>query len=752
MIEIKDKTFHILTDNTSYIFSITDAGYPEHIYYGQRLRNPFFSLDAIREKHMSSSRMALSPYRKERDFSLNESMLEFSTEGKGDYKVPSFIIFHGEEGERTINFTYTGYDTKPGFLRMEEGSLPQAICPETECDTLSVYYEDKRAKIKLTQVYTTFNSTDTITRRNIITNLGKGLISIDKIASMQFDIRETGFDIYTLQGAWGRERHLTKEQISGGTYSMESLHLMTSAEMNPGFVLQKGNDTYLFNLVYSGSFRNTVSVNEHGITHVVVGINENQFDWTLMRDDSFESPEAVLSYSPNGLYGIQKLSHRFIEKHIKRGLWKDRLRPLMFSSWGGYKYELSEKKVEEIIKFSKEVGFEGVLIEDGWFAARNNEKSSLGDWFANSMRFPSGLQLLASETHRENLLFGLWIAPEVVSERSNLYKKHPEWVIGRNLEENAINNTAEQLLDLTRKDVQDWIISTVGDLIELEKVDYIRWDCTRYASDFYSNKEINDYGEFMHRYELGLYRILKTITQRYPNLYLEMGSSGGSRFDLGMIAYSASLTSSKIADPIERIKTFEGTSLLYPLSVIGASITPTPDSDTGRIVSNATKFNIDAFGVLEYSVFVDRSYRSQVEEFKRQVAFYITHRAIFQYGDLRIEETGDRTIWSVSSPDKSIVIVLYVQKLFKVNTSAETLKINNINANYNYLFSARAHYQTEIELSTTPQEPESYYVSGQAVKYAGIKLVENISGNGYKFGMRTLGDFSSRLYIFRRVK
>lgn len=753
MIEIrKNKTIHLVTENTSYLFSITDSGYPEHVYYGKRLKNPDLCLSAIREKHLVAPVMSTIANREEKEVSLNDTLLEFSTEGKGDYKTPMVSISYGDEKERTLDLEFIGYAIHKGIKRFSSSLvLPQATGSALDADTLEIVYKDKTRNIKLINYYTTFNKADAIIRRSVIVNESSQDVAVRSLYSAQLDLRTENAECITFQGAWARERKPIRNKITQGSFCVESRSLESSADANPAFFVLNGKDTYLMNLIYSGPHRATFSKTGHGLTHIVWGMNEAMFSWPLGQSEYFESPEAVMIYSADGIEGATDLSHSFIKKFIRRGVWRDRLKPLMFNTWEGSYFNINEDKVIQAASAAKELGIEGVVIDDGWFGARNNDKTSLGDWYANTMKFPSGIASISSEIHRLGLLFGLWIEPEAISEKSNLASKHPDWIIGRNPSKNAIGRN-EMLLDLTREDVQDWMANTIANLIEVAKIDYIKWDMNRSGSDFFSHRNIGDYGTFAHKYIAGLYRVLRTITQRFPNLYIEGCASGGARFDLGILSYCPSIWTSDCSDPIERLAITEGTAMVYPLSVMGVSVSPSPNLHTRRIIDLETRFNTAAFGVLSYSIEAEALEKAQKASYKQQIEFYKNYRLLLQFGIFRVQENGNRTIWTISNNDASTIIALYLQKENKINTSAEKLYIECANENYEYRFFARDHMQSEIEASLYPQEPECYNISGDALKWAGISLAEQYSGNGYREGMRVLGDFSSRLYLIKKVE
>ncbi len=748
MIDIKQNSiFHLATRNTSYVFALMPSGITEHIYYGRRLRDPAFSLSAMREKHLIAPTLSTISDRNEQT-SLDDTLLEISTEGRGDYRTPSIAVSYGEKGERTLSLSLRSYRIARGIVRFRTQSMPQALASEDEAETLEVTYKDDNSDIRVTTYYTVFAAADTITRRTVIANEGSEKITVRALASGTLDFRGTRFSIHSFCGKWAEERKEVITEINSGTYITESRHLASGPSANPGFILEKGRECYALNLIYSSAHRESISVTEKGITHIVWGMNSDMLSWPLAGGEFLESPEATMMYSPAGIDSLSDISHAFIERYVRRGLWKNRMKPLMLSTWEAEHFSINEKKTTLMAQKAKELGFEGIIVDDGWFGARRNEKTSLGDWYANTMKFPSGLTATAGEVHLLGLLFGIWMEPEAISEHSEVGRMHPDWIIGKKPEANAIGRS-EQLLDLTREDVQNWLIGTINKLVEIVKIDYIKWDLSRLYSDPFSHGEIMDYGQFQHRYILGLYNVLDSVTKKNPQLYIE--AAGSTHFDLGILSFASSASSSAATDPISRLKSFEGTLRLYPLSVTEGIITGSPNPMSGRIIDEETRFNTSAFGVLSYSIETDKMERESEERIRSQIEFYKAYRPLLQLGRFRVQESGNRVIWTVANSDASTIIILYFQLMRNLNTSAEKIRILDANEEYDYQFFARDHYQSEVEEALFPQEPECYNISGDSLKWAGISLVEQVSGSGAKDGMRNLPDFSSRLYILKKV-
>ncbi len=738
MITYNSGIFNIETENTSYIFSVENKGIPEHIYYGKKLRNPSSSLPAIREKHL----------RTPESHNLGDTLLEFSTEGCGDSRTPIAALTLPDKGRRTLSLEYTSHEIKEGIARFKTLRLPQGVGTDSEAETVRVTYSDSTGNIEFITYYTSFYKADVITRRTVLVNRTKSPLTLRSLLSSSLDIRGEGVKVTSFSGKAGSGKRMRERVMSQGSFSLES-RTLESGDTDSTLIIESGNDTYLMGLIYSGASRTSVEESPLGITRITTGINPDLFSWTLEGGESFESPEAVLAYSGEGKRKAGNLMKKFIENHIRRGLWKNRMKPVMLDTWDALGYDPEERDVLKMAKAAESLGFEGIIIDDGWFGARKDDTSSLGDWYADTKHFPSGIKDTANEIHYLGLMFGLWFEMESISERSMLYKTHPEWAAGR---KSGKENTF--LLDFTRSDVQEWVIDTLSRIIESYKLDYIRWSVPYARTDFGSNQKDGDPGEFMHRYITGLYHILDTITKTFPNIYIEGASSGGMRFDMGMLSYASSILISENSDPLDKLETVEGTGMIYPLSVMTNMLSSSPDKLSGRTIDEETKFNTSAFGVIAYSINpVELSPAGRIR-LTQEIDFYKAYRPLLQYGTFTLEEDSERrTIWTVSNGDGSAVLVLYYQKRAGINTGSEKLYIECANENYDYSFMARIHMKEEFMNELHPQELECYSATpGDALKRAGIALMENSPGSGYEEGMRTLTDNSSRLYIIKRIE
>ena len=430
-----------------------------------------------------------------------------------------------------------------------------------------------------------------------------------------------------------------------------------------------------------------------------------------------------------------------------RGLWKDRIRPVILSTRDITGLDVTEAKVAEISKAAKALGFEALIIDDGWFGVRREKATSLGDWYVNSMKFPSGLKMVADNIHRDSLLLGLYFDIETVSRISNLYKEKKNWLLQGRDEKNFSSNEDDFLLDYSKEEVQEWAIDTLSLIIETTKLDYLRYDKTRLPSEIYVEKA----GEFPLRYMMGIYNVLNTISRKFPNMIIETSFSGGARFDLGFLSYSSLMRVTENTDPISRLSSIEGARLFYPPFASITTLSSSPDAITRKDVDIETRFNASIFTPFEYSLDIMNLPVYEINALKNQIEFYKQYRQLLQFGTILTEESGNRRIWSVSNPDGSLIIMLYLIKELIPNDAKERLYVQQANENFKYRIYTRTHIQSDAEEMMYPSEIECYEAWGDAIKWAGIALSEKYGGTTEQEDMRKLKDNSSRLYIFRKI-
>ncbi|MBQ5686720.1 MAG: alpha-galactosidase, partial [Ruminococcus sp.] len=537
--------------------------------------------------------------------------------------------------------------------------------------------------------YTVYPACDVITRSAVLLNEGD-TVQVERLMSMQLDIPFGGAAVTSFHGAWGREMNRHTAALPVGKLVLESRTGCSSNRVNPFFMVhspdanEASGSVYGFNLIYSGNHYAAAEVNAYGKTRVVSGIQPEGFRWLLEKDGRFETPEAVMTYSENGFTGQSQNMHRFVRDHIVRGVWRDRPRPVLLNSWEACYFNISEKSLVSMARSAKDLGVELLVMDDGWFGERDNDRCSLGDWTPSVKKLPGGLRSLAEKVIAEGLQFGIWVEPEMVNTDSRLYRKHPDWAMAIPGKRHSEGRT-QRVLDLANPEVQDFLIQKMSEVFSSAPVSYVKWDMNRIFSDVYSPfLPAERQGETAHRYIMGLHRVADTLAKSFPDILFEGCASGGNRFDLGMLCWFPQIWGSDNTDAICRAHIQEGYSYGYPQSCVGAHVSASPNHQTLRRTPLATRFAVAAFGALGYECDVRDLPSPEKQAIREQIALYKKWREVLQFGDYYRITEGNLHRWTCVSPDKSRAVVLLLQELTEANVQAHRLQLRGLDPDKTY--------------------------------------------------------------------
>lgn len=777
MIEYQDGVFRLDTRNTSYWFRISPFGHPEHLHYGPRLKNQ--SPDGLALKRTAMTGSSICYDQSDPNYCLDNMCLEWSGIGRGDYRhSPAELKM--PDGTFTCDFTYRSHRIVAGHIPME--SLPTAYGGKDECMTLELTLADESNDVVLLLLYTVYENTDVITRRAMLENRNKNPLVIRRLMSMMTDMPNRGFKLVTLDGGWIREAHRHSRPLEYGLYINSSTTGASSNRHNPGFLLaerdagEQHGYVYGFNLVYSGNHYGAVELGTYQTVRVMIGINPHCFEWVLEEGERFCTPEAIMTFSSNGFNGTSGNFHDFINNHIVRGEWKNKERPILINNWEAYFFKFTRRKLLRLARQAKRLGIELFVLDDGWFGKRDSDNAGLGDYTVNRRKFPLGLAHFAKRIRSMGMMFGLWFEPEMVNPDSDLYRSHPEYAVKTPGRKPTLGRN-QLVLDLCNPAVRDYIVSSVGRILDETGASYVKWDMNRHISDAWSPVLINQ-GEFFHRYILGLYDVLNRIFGQRPHILLESCSSGGNRFDLGMLCYSPQVWVSDNTDPVERLKIQGGLSYLYPLSAMGAHVSDAPHQQTLRDTPLSTRFNVAAFGCLGYEMDLNFLSPAERKEIKEQVAFYKQHRRIFQFGRFNRFHAlkGNKVHWQCSEPDGSKAIAGFFQAQAEAGEGYDFLPLTGLDPEAGYTLSTRPQglfikrfgrlMKHVFPFTLNPDGlliriinkyrrladcMEKYEGYGDMMS-VGVRLNNQFMGSGYNQQIRMLGDFGSNLYIIERQK
>lgn len=700
------RVFHLQTSKTSYIVHLWREKYLMHVYWGKKIKTPDISNAVVNRVG------GFTPNTDNEDYSLDYMNQEYSTGLGTDYRVPAISVVYAD-GSRNAKLLYEGYKIVSGKPKLE--GLPATYVEhDDEADTLYITLVDKLKGLKVVLMYTAFNELDVITRAVKVINESDDNILLEKVLSASVDFETYDYDFIDFHGGWGKERFMERTPLRHGIQLVDSKRGSSSHQLNPFFMMaskdanEEYGKVYGFNLVYSGNFTGGVEVDCADKSRAWMGLNEYDFSWKLEPGQEFQTPEVVMVYSGNGFGEMSRTYHKLYRTRLVRGKYRDESRPILINNWEATYFDFDEDKIVGLAKVAKELGIELVVLDDGWFGKRNGDNCSLGDWYVNKEKLPNGITGLAKNITGMGLKFGLWVEPEMVSVDSDLYRAHPDWCI--HVPDRIRTEARNQLiLDLSRKEVCDYIVDTIGGILQESEISYIKWDMNRNMSEFGSaGLPADRQKEMPHRYMLGMYDVMERITSAYPDVLFEGCSGGGGRFDPGILHYMPQIWTSDDTDAMERLRIQYGTSMCYPISAMGAHVSAVPNHQTGRVTSLKTRGDVAMSGNFGYELDLMKLSDEEKEEIKVQVEQYKELRTFVQSGELyrlkspfiSANNDGNDTAWMVISEDGTDIFAAYFRKSCIVNGGIYRMKLKAL-------------------------DPDAIYeVVGTKMRYSGDELME----------------------------
>ena len=716
----QNRLFQLDTDHTSYVIgSVDEENFVGHVYYGSRVRPQDLSyLMRIYEAPFVPSKN-----NRDRTSFLDAFPMEYPGNGLGDYRE-SAIEIGTKAGHTAVSVTYESYEITKDKPQLE--GLPSTFSGEEETETLILHCRDQVLNVAIDLLYTVFEKEDVITRSVIVRNDGAEEVYLEKVYSSSFDLDDEDYEMITLHGSWARERQMEYRSIGYGKQSVGSVRGESSHQEHPFIALKEKTTTqeqgrvYGMHFVYSGNFLAQVEKNQFGLLRLTMGINPENFRWKLTPGASFTAPEVVLTYSDHGIGQMTRNYHDMYRKHLIRGEYKDKKRPILINNWEATYFDFTTEKLLDIARQASRLGIEMLVMDDGWFGHRNDDNTSLGDWFVNEDKIQGGLKYLVDEVNKLGMKFGIWFEPEMISPDSRLYEKHSDWAIqipGRT----ASLGRNQYVLDFSRKEVRDYVYNCVADILHSANIEYVKWDMNRQLSDIGSAVlAADEQGELFHRYVLGVYELQDRLIHEFPHLLLENCSGGGARFDPGMLYYSPQIWCSDDTDAVERLKIQEGTSLIYPLSSMGAHVSDCPNHTVGRVTPFETRGFVALAGTFGYELDVTKIPEEDRSMIPSQVAMYHKYNDLVREGDYyRIasyNENHEYDCYEVAAKDQSEALVTFVQVLARPNCHSRKIRLQGLKADAQY------------EISYENRENEKQILGGDALMNGGL-LAASVFGD-----------------------
>lgn len=737
LINVNEQTreFHLTNGHISYIFRVMpELNQLESVYFGKavHVQKDLHNLD---EYEPGSGCQQLP---KTGIASLEHRRQEYPTYGTTDFRKPAFEIKY-PSGDKISAFKYLDYTIEAGAPDL--GVMPHVRYAQN-AQTLSIRLKDNYSKLYLTLNYTIFSDLDIIVRNAVFENQDSKTYSLLAAKSASLDLPTANYDLITLNGAWARERHVNRTPLRPGLQEIGSIRGATGHIHDPFVALAQPNTTQNLGeaigmtLMYSGNHQESIDVNTYGVTRIMTGISDADFNWKLEAGKKFITPQAVFSYSDRGLNGLSHNYHDLIRQHIINKEWQTPQRPVLINNWEATYYDFNEEKLLTLAKNAKEIGCDLFVLDDGWFGhSRMSDTGYMGDWEVDPAKLPNGLDHLVKKIRDLDMKFGIWFEPEALSMDTKLYQDHPDWLLG-NPNKHLSQGRNQYLVDFANPDAVEALYQKMVKIIDQVHPDYIKWDMNRNITEPYSNYLSADkQGEVFHRYIMGVYRLYQKLTNKYPNILFESCAGGGGRFDLAMFYYAPQAWTSDDTDAYERWQIQTGTSYVYPPAVMGAHVSIVPNHQTGRITPLKTRANIAMFGSFGYEFDLTKLSTQEKEELKQATKrFHQFHDLIFNGDFYRLEPSNPKHgAWQVSSKDKKHAVVCYFYGLSEPNHGYYHLKLTGLDPDQLY----------EVN--------DKRRLYGDELMNIGLPLTEDYHKHEDDYWSKPMMDFDSKLFEIKAI-
>ncbi len=639
------QVFRLDGGNSTYAFGVNERGELQTLYWGGRLG----ANDTIPPAH-SLPEMASF------DSSYTTTPQEYAGWGAGLFTEPAL----------KVSFADGNRDVVLHFVR----ATPNGS------QSLDVLLKDISREVYVTLHYSIDTQSGILTRSASIENRGKQPIRIEQAAAAQWTLPPARYTLSYLTGRWAGEWTLNQEPIHAGARVIESRRGSTSHQANPWFAISRDasqrnvgqptaeeehGEVWFGALAWSGSWRFTIELNQLDSVRVTGGFNPFDFGYKLNPGEHLETPSFYGGYSDHGLGGASRLLHRFEMVNVLPHAPNPKPRPVIYNSWEATEFKVDEGGQVALAEKAASIGVDRFVIDDGWFGKRNTDHAGLGDWYVNLEKFPDGLKPLIDKVHSLGMDFGLWVEPEMVNPDSDLYRKHPDWVL--NFPGRPRSEQRNQLvLNLARADVRDYVSTFLDKLLTENDIAFLKWDYNRnWSEPGWDQVPVDQQQQVYVEYIRNLYAILGDLRKRHPKVDIESCSGGGGRVDLGILQYTDEVWPSDNTDPFDRLFIQDGFSYAYPPQIMVAWVTDSPHWLNGRSTSLTYRMLSSMQGSLGIGANLNHWTAEDFATAKRLIGAYHSVQPTIVHGDLyRLLSPRDGSQMSATesvSSDKNQAVV-----------------------------------------------------------------------------------------------
>jgi len=752
--------------HSSYLLEAKEGGRLNCLHFGERLERDETVLSLLSHRPLNAIGTALIDEGEYPARALGELFLP----SRDEKRRPSILV--SCDGVLASSFRSVKAEIKGA-----SAPLPNLPFPHGKGEELVVYLKEEALPITLELHYVLFPDSDVIGRYLTIRNDGDGPLTIRRASSFALSFYPSKpLVLSSFHGGWADELHEERRPLSlGGTF-LRSDSGSSSNENAPYFLLAEEGATeekgrsYAFSLLYSGSFEMVLERDRRGRVSLSGGVGSDAFEKVLLPRESFVAPMALMAFSDLGYGGLTAAFSLFTKNHLLPARHASKARPIIYNNWEATSFSFTEGKIRSLMRKAGKLGIELFVLDDGWFKGRKDDKGGLGDWEEDRKKLPHGLKGLASYAKKLGLSFGIWMEPEMVSPQSDLYKAHPDWAM-RDAKHVPLLGRNQLILDLTKKEARDYVVTSVSKILSIPGVSYLKWD---YNRPFGARPSFS----YDYDYMLGLYEVLGRIRRAFPNALIENCASGGNRFDHAMLCYFDQSWLSDCTDPYERLRIERSASYLFPPIVFGNHVSAKTNNQTLRRTSLETKFDAACFGTLGYEL--DLGDLSPLEEdiIKKQTAFYKKHREAFQNGSfLRLSEWGTLPLGveSFEALDAKEAVIGRFVGVSDLSRGETSLRARGLDPSALYHVSLRpesvsflafghlvntlspVHLAEEGLVITRLSRYKSMWskewegiAEGTLLNGAGLPLPSAWQGTGYDEGTRLELDFSGSLFVLNK--
>ncbi len=710
------RLFTLHTEQSTYQMKVDAFGFLLHLYYGRRTAGNMDYLLTYADRGFSGN-----PYDAgiDRTYSMDALPQELPCHGTGDYRSPAIAVKNAD-GSYGCDFRYHGYKISKGKYGIE--GLPAVYAEENEAETLEIYMEDSVSHIQVTLLYGVLPAYDVITRSARIKNAGTEKVYLKKAQAACLDWVCGEYDLISFYGRHAMERSMQRTPVSHGAHVIGSRRGTSSHQYNPMMILAEKEATedagscYAMSFVYSGSFKGEVERDQYNQTRALLGLSDELFSYPLAAGEVFRVPEVVMTYSSAGIAKLSQNLHRCFRMRLCRGKYRDCVRPVLLNSWEASYFDFNGESIAKLAEQAAELGIEMLVLDDGWFGKRDDDNSGLGDWYVNEDKLGEPLGALIGKINAAGLKFGIWFEPEAVSEDSELFRAHPDWALtipGRR----PVRSRNQLVLDLSRKEVVDYLFEAMCGVLEQGNIEYVKWDMNRSLADCFS-LSADDQGRVLYDYVIGLYDLLERLLRRYPNILFEGCSGGGGRFDAGMLYYTPQIWCSDNSDARDRLDIQYGTSFGYPVSAVGSHVSAVPNHQNGRVTPLRTRAVTAMAGTFGYELDPQKLSAEEKQEIKNQIKEYKKYAPLIQNGlYYRLTNPFSQEVcaWEMVSEDLSEFLVSAVMLEVHGNMTVQYIRLKGLERNCLYqeegsgkVYASDALMETGIPLPVEMGQYQAY--------------------------------------------